>query len=304
MSADRSDRLIEIPEAASLVRNGMTVGLSGFSYQNPPMAIVRELIRQGVKDLTLVSGPTSGIETDILIAAGCVRRLVSAGVSFENVDPIAPAFRYRAENGELEVWECDECIWYVALKAAAWGVPYLLWRGGVGSSLPELNSDLLEIEEAGEWYLRVAAIQPDIVFLQAPAADRFGNVQCSPRNYLGRRFAERALAEACAGPVVASVERVIPNQEVVAQPEWTLLRGALIAEAPWGSHPGGLSGVYVPDLDQIRLYDAAAATLRSDGDAALQKYLHDTVFGLADHAAYIETLEAGRLDNLRMRASA
>jgi glutaconate CoA-transferase subunit A len=301
MSVHRSDRLIEIQEAVSLVKNGMTVGLSGFSYQNPPMAIVRELIRQGVEDLTLVSGPTAGIETDMLIGAGCVSRLVSACVSFENIDPIAPAFRHRAESGELKVWECDECIWYVALKAAAWGVPYLLWRGGVGSSLPELNPDLLEIEEDGEWFLRVAAIQPDIVFLHAPAADRYGNVQFSSRSYLGRRFAERALAEACAGPVVASVERVIPNHEVVAHPEWTLLRGALVAEAPWGSHPGGLSGMYVPDLDRIRLYDSAATALRSGSDDALQQYLRDTVFDLADHDAYLDTLDAAKLDDLSMR---
>jgi glutaconate CoA-transferase subunit A len=96
MSADRTDQLISIPEAVSFVQDGMTIGLSGFSYQNPPMAIVRELIRRGVRDLTLVSGPTSGIETDILIGAGCVRRLVSACVAFECINAIAPAFRQRA----------------------------------------------------------------------------------------------------------------------------------------------------------------------------------------------------------------
>ncbi len=302
MSAERADRLISIPEAASLVQHGMTVGLSGFSYQNPPMAIVRELIRQGARELTLVSGPTSGIETDMLIGAGCVRRLISACVSFENIDAIAPAFRHRAENGELDVWECDECIWYVALKAAAWGVPYLLWRGGVGSSLPELNPELVEVEEQEGWFLRVPAVQPDVVFLHAPAADLFGNVQFSSQAYLGRRFAERALAEACAGPVIASVERLVANDEVVAHPEWTLLRGALVAEARWGSHPGGLSGSYIPDLERIRLYDKAGTALREGNAELYERYLEDTVFGPADHEAYIEAIGTERLDGLQMKA--
>ncbi len=300
MNAERADRLVSIPEAASMVQDGMTVGLSGFSYQNPPMAIVRELIRQGAHGLTLISGPTSGIETDLLIGAGCVRRLISACVSFESINAIAPAFRHRAENGELDVWECDECIWYVALKAATWGVPYLLWRGGVGSSLPELNPELMEIKEAGEWFLRVPAIQPDIVFVHAPAADRYGNVQFSPHAYLGRCFAERALAEACAGPVIATVERLAANEEVVAHPEWTLLRGALVAEASWGSHPGGLSGSYVPDLGRIRLYDEAGTALRKGNADLYERYLEETVFALKDHAAYLASIGSESLEELRM----
>ena len=102
MSA-RAERVADLGEAAALLRDGMVVGLSGFSYQNPPMAIVREIIRRGVKDLTVVSGPTSGLETDLLIGAGCVRRVVTAGVAFERVAAIAPAFRRAAERHDLSV---------------------------------------------------------------------------------------------------------------------------------------------------------------------------------------------------------
>jgi glutaconate CoA-transferase subunit A len=253
-AAPRSARLIDIDDAAARVQDGMTVGLSGFSHQNPPMAIVRRLVERGVRGLTLVSGPTAGIETDLLIDAGCVRRVVAAGVALERVAGIAPAFRRAAQAGEIEVWECDECIWYVALKAAAWGVPYLLWPGGVGSSLPELNPDLVEIEEGGRRFLRVPAIRPDIVFVHAAEADRYGNVRAAPRAYLGRTFAERALAEACAGPVIATVEEIVDNDRVAAEPERTLLFGADVAHAPRGAHPGGVSGRYPPDLEAMRAY--------------------------------------------------
>ena len=58
MSDERAERVLDASEAAALVRDGMVVGLSGFSYQNPPMALVREIIRRRVKGLTIVSGPT------------------------------------------------------------------------------------------------------------------------------------------------------------------------------------------------------------------------------------------------------
>ena len=302
MNAGRASRIIDLDDAVARVSDGMTVGLSGFSYQNPPMAVVRALVRAGLRDLTLVSGPTAGIETDLLIGAGCVRKVVAAGVAMERIAAIAPAFRHHAERGELEVWECDECIWYVALQAGAWGVPYLLWPGGVATSLPELNPALVEVEEEGRRYLRVPAIRPDIVFIHADEADRFGNVREARRAYLGRSYAERALAAASAGPVIATVESVVPDECTVAEPEWTMLTGALVVEAPWGAHPGGVSGRYVPDLEHIEGYCAAARALAGGDALPYQDYLSRFVTGPGDQLDYLATVGGNDLHHLELNA--
>ncbi len=299
----RALRVLGLAEAAAFVRDGMVIGLSGFSYQNPPMALVRAILRRRVKDLTIVSGPTSGIETDLLIGAGVVRRVITAGVAFERVAPIAPAFRRAAERGELQVWECDECLWHLALKAAAWDMPHLLWRGGVGTSIPELNPDLQEIEAGGRRYLKVPPIRPDIVFLHAAEADPYGNVRVARRAYLGRMFAERALTLASRGPVIVSVERIISNDEVLEFPERTILKGALVVDAPWGSHPGGTSGWCVPDLDHYRDYVEAGEARRVGRPEPYQRYLERHVYGLEDHEAYVRTIGPRRLEALRMVAS-
>jgi glutaconate CoA-transferase, subunit A len=296
----RAERVTDLGDAAALVRDGMVVGLSGFSYQNPPMAIVREIVRRGARDLTLVSGPTSGLETDVLIGAGCVKRVVTAGVAFERVAAIAPAFRRAVERRELSVWECDECIWHLALKAAAWGMPHLLWRGGVGSSLPEMNPDLQEVIEGGRRYIRVPPVRPDIVFLHAAEADPFGNVRAAREAYLGRTFSERALALACRGPVVATVERLVPNAEVATSPERTIVRGALVVLAPWGAHPGGVSGRYVPDLAHYGEYAAAGEARRRGDPVPYQGYLERHVFAPDDHETYLKEIGAMRLERLRM----
>ena len=296
----RSDRLLTLEQAAAIVRDGMVVGLSGFSYQNPPMALVRALIRRGVRDLTVVSGPTAGLETDLLIGAGCAKRVVTAGVAFEGVAGIAPAFRWGAERSGLGVWECDECVWHLALKAAAWGVPHLLWRGGVGSSLPELNPDLEEVTEDGRRYLRVPPVRPDVVYLHAAEADRYGNVRVAREAYLGRTFAERSLVAACRGPVVATVERIVSNEEVAASPERTLVRGAGVVLAPWGAHPGGLSGRYVPDLSCYREYVDAGESLRRGDPVPYRRYLDRHVFEPGTHEDYVKTLDPERLERLAL----
>jgi glutaconate CoA-transferase, subunit A len=296
----RSECVVGLAEAAALARDGMVVGFSGFSYQNPPMALVREIVRRGVKGLSVVSGPTSGLETDLLIGAGCVRRVVTAGVTFERIAPIAPAFRRAAERGEIEVWECDECIWHLALKAAAWGMPHLLWRGGVGTSLPELNPDLKEVMEEGRRYIKVPPVRPDLVFLHAAEADPYGNVRVAREAYLGRTFSERALALACRGPVIATVERIVPGAEVSRSPERTLVRGALVVEAPWGAHPGGVGGRYVPDLGHYREY-AAAGEARVRGDSGpYRRYLERHVYGVEGHGAYLKAIGAQNLERYRM----
>jgi len=58
----------------SLVRDGQTVALEGFTHLIPHAA-GHELIRQGRRDLTLVR-MTPDVVYDQLIGAGCARRLV------------------------------------------------------------------------------------------------------------------------------------------------------------------------------------------------------------------------------------
>jgi glutaconate CoA-transferase, subunit A len=135
MNTKRRARLLDEVEAAKWIEDGMTIAIG----QPAPMAIIRQLIRGRLKNLTVVD---SGFSLDLMIAAGCVRKVVSyyAGGGFGT--PVTPSFRRAAEQGEIEVWECEEGILCAGLQAAAQGLPFLPWRGGVGTSLPEINRDL------------------------------------------------------------------------------------------------------------------------------------------------------------------
>ena len=170
--ANRTERIYDELEAADWIADGMTVAFG----EPAPMAMVRHIVRRGVRDLTVVG---SGLSLDWLIAGNCVRKVVSYYAGGGVGVPVAPTFRKAAEQGRLEVWECEEGILTAGLQAAAQGLPFLPWRGGVGTSLPDVNPDLKVMSDpiSGETLLAVPPIRPDIAILHAAASDAFGNVQ-------------------------------------------------------------------------------------------------------------------------------
>ena len=75
VSKKRKEVVKSIEEAVALIKNGQTVAIGGFGADNHPMAIVREMIRTGKKNLTIIASATAGLEIDLLIGAGCVKKL-------------------------------------------------------------------------------------------------------------------------------------------------------------------------------------------------------------------------------------
>lgn len=291
---NKQSNLITIGHALENLKSGMTIGLSGFSFMNPPMALVREIIKKKLKRLTVVSGPTSGIETDILIGAGCVKKVITSCVAFEKIEGVAPNFRIAAENDEIEVWECDECMWHVALKAGIYDVPYMLWQGGLGSSIPKLNKGIKEIKINGKNFLKIPKIKIDISFLHCGLADKYGNVQFPKNIFLGRLFCEREIAEA-SKHVVCSVEKIVDNKFIMKNPEKTIIRNAQVIEIPFGAHPGASNGFYVPDLEHYKEYAKCCKEGKFD------EYLEQYVFNIKNHDEYIDLIGKNRLKNLKLR---
>src|SRR3979490_1851256 len=95
------NKLVPLAEAAALVADGATVALGGGLSARLPMALVRELIRQGRTGLHLV-GSAPSIDVELLVAAGAVRRCEESYVGFEQDLGLAPAYRAAARDGAIE----------------------------------------------------------------------------------------------------------------------------------------------------------------------------------------------------------
>ena len=56
-----------------------------------------------VKNSTVVGAASAGLETDLLIGAGCVQTVMAPMVSGESLAPIGPSFRAYAQRGEIGI---------------------------------------------------------------------------------------------------------------------------------------------------------------------------------------------------------
>jgi glutaconate CoA-transferase subunit A len=282
----RKKRIIELDDALAKVKDGMTIAIGGFINSSHPMLVVRGLIKRGVKNLTVVGPASSGLEIDLLIAAGVAKKVVAPYVGGEVLAPIGPAFRAAAERGKVEVFELDEAMYYCALRAAAQRVPFNPWRSGVGTSFPQMNPAIKEFKDPlnGETLLAIPAVNIDIAFLHAATSDAYGNVQ-----YIGHGYGDRAIY-AAADETYVQVEQVVSNEQIKADPGKTAIPGADgIIRAKFGAHPYSSPGHYIEDKAHIKQYvQAATAWAKSDDFAPLQAYLDEFVTGPKDHAEYLE----------------
>lgn len=296
MLAERKSLVIGEAGAAEMIRDGMTIAIGGFINSSHPMALVRQIIRRGVKNLTVVGAASGGLDLDLLIAAGCVRKLVTTYMGGEHYCPVAPFFRVAAQRGELEIFECDEGMFYCALRAAAQGLPSTPWKAGIGTSFPEINPEIKVYNDpiSGEPVLAIPAITPELAIIYAAHSDAYGNVQ-----HVGTGFGDRAMWRA-AKKTIAQVERLVPNEEIRKDPRATSLYGVdAVVRAPYGSHPFAGPGYYIEDGAHIREYVAAGNAYAKNADRKpFEEYLQKYVLDPKTHEDYLEVIGIRRLISL------
>lgn len=273
MTSGRQERILDEVTAGEWITDGMTVAIG----DPAPMAMVRQIVRRGVRDLRVVG---SGLALDLLVGAGCVREAVAYYVGG------GPLFRAAAEGGRISVWECEEGVLTAGLRAAAMGLPFMPWRGGVGTSLPDLNPDLKVIEDPieGQTLLAVPAIDVDVAVLHAAHSDAYGNVQHVGGPGWLDLFLQRA-----ADRTIVQVEKIVSNEAIRADPAATTIASIdAVIRLPWGAHPFFSRGFYVQDKAATREYLRAAGSAASGDDAAFEYYLNRYCRTPETHAEYLE----------------
>jgi glutaconate CoA-transferase subunit A len=288
-------KLMSLDQAVACVEDGSRVALGGWIFNAQPMALVRALIRKGVRDLDLVPAPGS-IAPDMLIGAGCARSTACVFISFEQFG-LAPHFRRRAEAGTLKVYELDGPGIAGGLRAGICDLPW--------SPIPDLGTDLPRHTPEHYWplptkpgerkLLAAAAIKPDVCLLHAQQADEHGNVQ-----FLATPFFDAMLAQA-SRRVIVSVDRIVSTDTIRKSNHLTKLPGVMvdaIVEAPYGAHPTSSPSLYRTDERHLKEY--VKASVSDEAFAAyLKRYVHDA----ASHADYLDVLGGSRIGSLAVTES-
>ncbi len=290
---ERQPKIVDLADAVAHVKDGMTVAIGGFINSSHPMMVVRELIRRGAKNLTIVGAASSGLEVDLLIAAGVAKQVVAPYVGAEGLAAIGPAFRAAAERGLIEVFELDEAMYYAGLRAAAQRVPFNPWRSGIGTSFPDVNPAIKVFKDPcnGEMLLAIPAINIDVAFLHAAVSDVYGNVQ-----YVGHAYGDRAIY-AAADLTFVQVEQIVSNEEIKRDPLRTVVPGADgIIRGRFGAHPYASPGYYTEDREHIREYVRAATSWAKDSSRdLLDTYLARYVTEPTDLVEYLERVGLRKL---------
>lgn len=292
MTPSRTPVLVDEEEALDFVEDGMTVAFGGFNTAAHPMMIVRGLIRRGRRNLRVVGSAIAGLDVDLLIGAGVADEVVTSSVTGEVLAGTGPFFRGAGEAGTVRIWECDEGIFYAALRAAAQGLPFLPWKAGLGSSIPEINRELKVFTDpiSGEELLAVPAIKPDVAFLHVSRADRDGLGQ-----HIGSGFGDRMLNRAAERTVITT-ERIVSSEEIRARAVETSVPYAdAVVFAPWGAHPFSSPGHYLVDEDYLKKYIAVANAARKGDRAGFEEFLETYVTGPESHLDYLELIGLRRL---------
>jgi glutaconate CoA-transferase subunit A len=279
-----SNKFTSLPQ---LIRDNISHGshiyLEGLLVNRLPMAAVHEIIRAELRDLRVVSAP-NGLAIDQLIGAGAIRELEFYFLGFMTQNGFATMHRFRnaAEKGLIRVKESMGYAICMALRAGAYGIPFIPLPDFRGSDLLSIRRDYRIMQspyDKTDTVITVPALRPDVLLLHAHAADSKGNV------YLDEPWTNFTLttAQACR-KVLVTVEEILesepfePNQITI--PHFLVDSIALV---PYGAAPTALNQRYEVDASHINLYQIKAKT-----DEGFLEYLQEFIRDCATHTRFLE----------------
>jgi glutaconate CoA-transferase subunit A len=253
------------------IEDGMTIGIAGWGPRRKPMALVREILRSPVKDLTIVA--YGGPDVGMLLAAGKVKKVIYGFVSLDAI-PLEPYFRKAREAGGLEVLEVDEGMLQWGLKAAALRLPFLPTRVGFGTDVFVQGGfkTITSPYDDGEVLLAMPAIPLDLALIHVHRADRMGNIQSlGPDTYYDEWFAKAAKeVVVSAEEVVDRMDHAYPDDAKANIFERCFVQH--VVEAPLGAHPTSMPPSYGWDMKAFKAYVATAAE-----EGGWTRYMAETI---------------------------
>ncbi|MEY2425721.1 MAG: glutaconate CoA-transferase, subunit [Actinomycetota bacterium] len=257
-----ADKRTTEEEVVASLRDGMTIAIGGWGSRRKPMSMVRAIARSRLRDLTIVS--YGGPDVGLLCATGQAKRVIYAFVSLDTI-PLEPHFRAARQNGAVEDEPLDEGMFLLALQAAAWRVPFLPTRVGLGSDLFRDNPKLKLVKspyDDGEELVAVPAMELDAALIHQNRGDERGNGQfLGPDIY----FDDLMVQAAPTGRRFMSVERIVDTNDMAKEGSHHTRRISRMSidgviEAPNGAHFTSCDPDYLRDEAFQKEYAAAAKT--------------------------------------------
>jgi glutaconate CoA-transferase subunit A len=290
------DKLTSPTEAIQLVRDGDHIAIGGCLFSRTPMLLLREILRQGRRELIL-SRNLLCFEGEWYMVAGAAHTIVTSWQAIGLRWGLSRVLREYVESGQVRFEEWSHLGLGLRYRAAAMGVPFL-------PTLTMLGSDLMRVTSArtmtdpftGKLVNLVPALFPDVAVLHVHRADRFGNCQIDGYPHMDADIARAATT------VLVSAEEIMDDDEARRHPERTIIPGMVVdavVHAPLGAYPGECYGLYETDFAH---FDTYVASIVESGMGGVRKYLDRYVYGPATHDEYLLLFDSQSIERSREAA--
>jgi 3-oxoacid CoA-transferase subunit A len=179
------------------IRDGATILVGGFGVCGVPENLINALIRQGTKNLTIVSNNPGidGFGLGALIENRQVRKMIASYLGNNRF------FEQLALAGEIEMELNPQGTLAERMRAAGAGIPAFFTPTGYGTMVAE-GQEVREFN--GRQHVLVPALRGDFAFVKAWKGDRWGNLvyRKTARNF-------NAVVATAADYVIAEVEEIV-----------------------------------------------------------------------------------------------
>jgi glutaconate CoA-transferase subunit A len=300
-----ADKLMTVEQAVSrFIPDGSQLAIGGFSITRNPMALAYEIVRQKVRDLHIVCH-SHGQALDILIGAGCVKRLEIAYGGNGRYAPTCIRFKKAVERQEIEFEDYSNFQMSLRFLAGALGIPFIPTRSGPGSDILKYDGFSPEVRKepkvASRKYAKVRnpfrdetdevillpALTPDVSIIHAQYVGDDGTVRIK-----GLTFADVEQAKA-ADRVIVTCEEIMPRSFIREDPDQNCLPSFFvdaIVRVPYGAHPTACFNFYDYDPKHLTAYRESASD-----DRKFQEYLQAWVYGIPSWEKYLEKVGIDRI---------
>lgn len=211
------NKRISLEEAVSKIHDGATIMVGGFYRVGTPAKIVDEILRQGIKDLTIINNDLGTPDSALgrLIYSGNVKKVIFSWCGYMSRLP------EMAEKGEIEIEPTPQGTLIERIRCGGYGLGGVLTTTGLGTIIEEKGYGV-RVNLNNEEYLYHTPLRADFTIVEAYEADEAGNL-------VFRRTQRNFNDTMCyAGDtVIASVVKTIKKKGEI-DPDSVMVQGPLV----------------------------------------------------------------------------
>ncbi|MDD2563210.1 MAG: CoA transferase subunit A [Salinivirgaceae bacterium] len=163
------NKLISVEEAASMVKDGMTVMIGGFLAVGSPTSIINKIVESGVKNLTIICNDTAFPDKGVglLVANKQVKKIITSHIGTN------PSTIEQLNNKEVTIEFSPQGTLAERIRSAGAGLGGFLTPTGLGTIVQD-GKQILKVD--GVDYILETPLRADIALIGASVSDTIGNL--------------------------------------------------------------------------------------------------------------------------------